>query len=415
LLGNRVLIATSRRTPARSGNRTETMIYLDNNATTRVDPRVLQAMLPWFSEQYGNAASRHHVLGRQADAAVEQSRVEVATLLGASPREIVFTSGATESNNLALKGAALAYRQYGQHLITAATEHPAVLDPLRRLEREGFELTVLPVDRFGRVTVEQVEAALTPRTILVSLMAANHEIGTLHPLAAIGALCKQRGVLFHTDAVQAVGKIPIDVESLNVDLLSLSAHKLYGPKGVGALYVRRRNPTVRLTPLLDGGGQERGLRSGTLNVPGIVGLGVACRLCREELSAEAPRLKGLRDRLLHGLITELEGVTLNGHPEERLPGNLNVSFDWVRGEGLLMGLRGVAASSGSACTSADPSPSHVLRAIGVPEELARASLRFGVGRFNTGEQIDSAIEEVVHLVRKLRQLNPEYQMHFQAS
>jgi cysteine desulfurase len=389
----------------------ETPIYMDNNATTRVDPRVVAAMLPYFGEHYGNAASRHHAFGRRAEAAVEEARGQVATLIGAQPREVVFTSGATESDNLALKGAAALYRPRGDHLVTAVTEHHAVLDPARRLEREGFRVTYLPVDRTGRVSPEQVEEAITERTILVSLMAANNEVGTLHPLAAIGAVCKRRGVLFHADAAQAAGKLPLDVEALGVDLLSLSAHKMYGPKGVGALYVRRRSPTVRLEPVIDGGGQERGLRSGTLNVPGIVGFGAACELCRQEMPGEPARLAGLRDWLQEGIVGSLEGVTLNGHPGERLPGTVNLSFAWIRGEALLMGLRGVAVSSGSACTSASPEPSYVLRALGVDDELAHASLRFGLGRFNTAEEVERVIEEVVGVVGRLRRLSPDYELH----
>jgi cysteine desulfurase len=381
-------------------------VYLDNNSTTRVDPRVVEAMLPWFTEHYGNAASRHHVFGWKAEEAVDAARAQVAGLIGADPREIVFTSGATESDNLALKGVAAMYRRQGDHIVTVATEHKAVLDVCKRLQREGFRVTYLPVDPFGRVTAEQVADALTEKTILVSVMAANNEIGTLHPIAEIGKLCKRRGVLFHTDAVQAAGKVPLDVEALGVDLLSLSAHKLYGPKGVGALYVRRRNPHVRLEPLFDGGGHERGMRSGTVNVPGVVGFGVACDLCRGGMPAESERTRTLRDRLHQGLLPRLDGVTLNGHPTERLPGNLNLSFAGVRGEALLMSLRQIAISSGSACTSANPEPSYVLKALGVDDELAHASLRFGVGRFTTAEEIDFAVDEVTRNVQRLRALNP---------
>ena len=387
-----------------------TPIYMDNNATTRCDPRVVEAMLPWFGEHYGNAASRHHAFGREAEEAVEAARAEVAALIGASPREIVFTSGATESDNLALRGAV---RSRGNHLITAATEHHAVLDTMRRLERDGFRVTVLPVDREGRVTPEQVEAAITDRTILVSLMAANNEVGTLHPLAAIGEICHRRGVLFHTDAAQAAGKVPLDVEAMQLDLVSLSAHKMYGPKGVGALYVRRRNPTVRLEPMLEGGGHERGLRSGTLNVPGIVGFGVACRLCAAEMTAEADRLAALRDRLYSGIVEAIDGVTLNGPRGDRLPGNLNLGFAWVRGEALLMGLRGVAVSTGSACTTANPEASHVLRAMGVEEELAHASLRFGLGRFTTADEVETVIDEIRRVVPMLREMSPDYALHRQ--
>lgn len=391
------------------------MIYLDNNATTRTDPRVVETMLPFFAEEYGNPASRHHACGRNAEAAVDQAREQVATLIGASPREIVFTSGATEGDNLAIKGVAAAYRARGNHLVTVQTEHHAVLDPCRRLQREGFEVTFLPTDRHGRVTDDEVEQALTDRTILVSVMAANNEVGTLQPIAAIGAMCKRRGVLFHSDAAQAAGKVPLDVEAMGIDLLSLSGHKMYGPKGVGALYVRRRQPTVRIEPLFDGGGHERGLRSGTLNVPGIVGLGQACALCREEMSAERDRLTGLRERLRQLIQDALDGVTVNGHPTERLPGNLNLSFAWVRGEALLMAMRNVAVSSGSACTSASPESSYVLRALGVDDERARASLRFGLGRFTTAAEVEEASREVVRVVQQLRALSPDYQMARQLS
>jgi cysteine desulfurase len=384
---------------------------MDNNATTRVDPRVLEAMLPWFSEDYGNAASRQHAFGRKAEEAVEAARASVAGLIGAQAREIVFTSGATESDNLALKGVLTANRNRGDHLVTALTEHRAVLDSARSLERAAFKVTYLPVDRHGQVTPEQVEEAITPRTVLVSLMAANNEIGTLHPLEAIGAVCKRRGVFFHSDAVQAAGKVPLDVEAMGIDLLSLSAHKMYGPKGVGALYVRRQAPRVRLEPLLDGGGHERGLRSGTLNVPGIVGFARACELCQAEMTAEAERLRRMCERLREGICEQLDGVSLNGHPTERLPGNLSLAFDFVKGEALLMGLRNVAVSSGSACTSASPEPSHVLRAIGLSDELGHSSLRFGLGRFNTFAEVDQVIAEVVRVVKQLRALSPLYEMH----
>ncbi len=381
-------------------------IYLDNNATTRTDPRVVEAMLPYFTERYGNAASLTHDFGREADEAVEEARRQVAELIGAHSRDLIFTSGATESNNLALKGVAAMYRSQGDHLITTAIEHKAVLDPIRRLGREGWQITILPVDAYGRVSVEQVAQALTPRTILVSVMAANNEIGTLQPIRAIGRLCKERGVLFHTDAVQAAGKVPLDVEDMGIDLLSLSAHKMYGPKGVGALYVRRREPRVRLEPQMDGGGQERGLRSGTANVPAIVGFGVACELCRREMAVEAKRLTDLRERLRRGIQEQLSDVTLNGHPAERLPGNLNLSFAHVKGEALLMALRDVAVSSGSACTTASIEPSYVLKALGLDDELAYGSLRFGLGRFNTEEEVDEVIREVVRVVNYLRALSP---------
>ncbi len=389
------------------------MIYMDNNATTRTDPRVVEAMLPYFTEHYGNAASRTHAFGWEAEAAVDQAREQIARLIGATPRDIVFTSGATESDNLALKGAAAMYRHQGRHLITAATEHHAVLDPARRLEREGFRVTFLAVDRHGQVCVEQVAEAITPETILVSIMAANNEIGTLQPIRAIGRLCKERGVLFHTDAAQAVGKLPLDVEDMGIDLMSLSAHKMYGPKGIGALYVRRREPRVRLEPMLDGGGHERGLRSGTLPVPLIVGFGKACELCQQEMESEARRLTELREQLRQGIQGRLEGVYLNGHPTERLPGNLNLSFEFIEGEALLMALRNVAVSSGSACTSASLEPSYVLRALGVGDDLARGSLRFGLGRFTTAAEVEEVAGDVVRAVRHLRSISPRYEMHAQ--
>jgi cysteine desulfurase len=385
-------------------------IYLDNNATTRVDPRVVEAMLPYFTEKYGNAASRHHVFGQEAERAVEAAREHIAALINASPREIIFTSGATESDNFAIKGVAAMYRVHGDHIVTVATEHHAVLDPCKRLERAGFRVTILPVDSFGQVTAEQVAAALKDQTILVSVMSANNEIGTLQPIAEIGRLCKERGVLFHTDAVQSAGKLSLDVEAMGIDLLSLSAHKMYGPKGVGALYVRRRNPHVRLEPMFDGGGHERGLRSGTLPVPLVVGFGKACDLCVAELESERKRLTDLRERFRAGIMNQLEGVNFNGHPTERLPGNLNLSFAHLRGEALLMGLRNIAVSSGSACTSAQPEPSYVLKALGLDDELAHASIRFGLGRFNTEEEVDYTIGEVVATVRRLRSLSPLYEL-----
>ncbi len=381
-------------------------IYLDNHATTRTDPRVVEAMLPFFTEQYGNAASRNHVFGWKAEEAVDQARTRIAGLIGAEAKDVIFTSGATESNNLAIKGAAQMLRRQGNHIITVQTEHRAVLDPCRRLQRDGFDVTFLPVDRYGRVTPEQISDAITDRTILASVMLANNEIGTLQPIAEIGRICKERKVLLHTDATQAVGKIPVDVEALQVDLLSLSAHKLYGPKGVGALYVRRRQPHVRLEPLFDGGGHERGMRSGTLPVPLIVGFGAACALSQKEMADDAARARQLRASLWNGFRRELDDIHLNGHMTERLPGNLNVSFAGVRGEALLMALKNVAVSSGSACTSASVEPSYVLRSLGVPDELAHSSIRFGIGRFNTAEEIDYTISEVVRHVRHLRTLNP---------
>jgi cysteine desulfurase len=384
-------------------------IYLDHHATTPLDPRVFEAMRPFFMEDFGNAASRQHVFGWRAEAAVERAREQVARGLGAEAKEIIFTSGATEGNNMVLWGVAESYREQGRHLITAATEHRAVLDPLKNLQSRGFEVTVLPVDRHGWVDPEQVRAAIRPDTILISLMAANNEIGTLHPIAEIGKIAKQRGVLFHSDAVQAMGKIPLDVEALGLDLATLSGHKCYGPKGIGALYLRRKDPRVRLTPLMFGGGHERGLRSGTLNVPGIIGLGAAVELAVREMPEESPRLKSLRDRLQQGLQAGLDGVSLNGHPTQRLPHNLNLSFAGVRSEALMMEMKEVAVSAGSACTSAQPEPSHVLRAIGLDPALAKGSIRFGLGRANTEAQIDYVIQKTVETVRRLRESSPEQQ------
>jgi cysteine desulfurase len=393
----------------------KTPVYLDNHATTRVDPRVLAAMLPYFTEQYGNAASRQHAFGQKAEEAVDLARGQVAELIGAEARTIVFTSGATESDNLAIKGVAAAYRKKGDHLISVATEHNAILDPLRRLERDGYSVTILPVDQYGRVSARQVEAALTNRTILVSVMAANNEIGTLQPIGEIGRLCKSRGVLFHTDAVQAAGKIPLDVEGMGIDLLSLSAHKMYGPKGVGALYVRRREPHVRLEPLFDGGGHERGLRSGTLPVPNIVGFGKACELCAAEMTGEGERLLALRERLRAGIQDQLEDTTLHGCPTERLSNNVNLGFRYIDSGALMTMMRNVAVSSGSACTSASDEPSHVLKAIGVSDELARGSIRYGLGRFTTLEEVDYAVEETVRAVQHLRAISPAYELHRSAA
>jgi cysteine desulfurase len=385
-------------------------IYMDNNATTRTDPRVVEAMLPYFTEKFGNAASRNHVFGWEAEEAVDQAREQVAALIGASEKEIIFTSGATESDNLAIKGVANMYKRKGNHVVTVITEHKAVIDPCKRLERDGFQVTFLPVDRHGQVSAEQVAEALTDKTILVSIMGANNEIGTLQPIGKIGKLCKQRGILFHTDAVQAVGKVPVDVTDMGIDLLSISAHKIYGPKGVGALYVRRKDPRVRLDPIIDGGGHERGMRSGTLAVPMIVGLGKACELCRLEMAHEAERLIRLRERLRKGIMEGLSDTYINGHPTERLPGNMNISFAYVEGEALMMGVKDVALSSGSACTSASLEPSYVLKALGVGDELAHSSLRFGLGRFNTEEEVDYVVEEVKRAVNHLREMSPLYEM-----
>lgn len=391
----------------RTGDGNVSMIYLDNHATTRVDPRVLEAMLPFFTEEYGNAASRSHAFGWRADEHVERARTRVAALIGAEPREIVFTSGATESDNLALQGVATALAERGDHIVTVATEHKAVLDTCAHLAQRGVRVTVLPVDREGRVTAAQVAEALTERTILVSVMAANNEVGVLAPLAEIGTVCRAHGVLLHTDAAQAAGRVALDVQALRVDLLSLSAHKMHGPKGVGALYVRRRNPRVQVEPLFFGGGHERGMRSGTLDVPGIVGFGEAARLASELLATEPARLASLRDRLLARLRETLPDLRVNGCLIHRLPNNLNVSIPFVEGESLLMALsRHVAISSGSACTSATLEPSHVLRAMGVPDEDAHASIRFGLGRFNDESDIDRAAALVIESALRLRAMSP---------
>jgi cysteine desulfurase len=382
---------------------------MDNHATTAVDPRVLEAMLPYFTGKFGNAASRNHEFGWKAEEAVENARAQIARLIGASPKEIAFTSGATESINLALKGAAEFYRDKGKHIVTLATEHKAVLDTCKRLEKDGCEITFLPVGGDGLVDPEDIRRAITPRTILISVLHANNEIGVVQPVEEIGKIAKKHGVLFHVDAAQSVGKIPVNVERDGIDLLSISAHKIYGPKGVGALYVRRKNPRVQLAAQIDGGGHERGLRSGTLNVPGIVGLGKACEICEKEMAAEGERLLRLRERLWSAIAGGLEGVSINGSMAHRLPNNLNVSFSGVEGEALLMGIHDVAVSSGSACTSASLAPSHVLRAIGVDDDMAHSSIRFGLGRFNTEEEVDYAAARVVETVRKLRELSPAYE------
>jgi cysteine desulfurase len=384
-------------------------IYMDNHATTRVDPRVVETMLPYFSEVYGNASSRSHSYGWDAEKAVENARDQVGALIGASGKEIVWTSGATESNNLALKGAAEFYRDRGRHIVTSAIEHKAVLDACKRLERDGFDVTYLPVAKDGLVDVEAVRAAVTDKTVVVSVMLANNEIGTVNPVEAIGAVVKEKGALFHIDAVQGAGKIPFDVNRSHADLVSLSAHKMYGPKGVGALYVRRK-PRVRLTALLDGGGHERGMRSGTLNASGIVGFGRAAELAIAEMPEESLRVLGLRERLRRGIQARVSDTFVNGSLEHRLPGNLNISFAYVEGEAMLMALKDVAVSSGSACTSASLEPSYVLRALGVEEEMAHTSIRFGLGRFNTEEEVDYVVELVARKVDKLRELSPLYEM-----
>jgi len=383
-------------------------VYMDNHSTTPVDPRVFEAMAPWFTEKFGNAASRSHSFGWEAAEAVKRARKQVAALIGAAPDEIVFTSGATESDNLAIKGVAEALRVRGNHIITAAAEHRAVLDSCKRLEQQGFEVTYLPVDGHGRLDPDSVRHAHQSQTILVSVMLANNEVGTIQPIAEIGRIAHERGALFHTDAVQAAGKVPIHVDEMNIDLLSLSAHKMYGPKGVGALYVRRKNAPVPLTPLMDGGGHEGGLRSGTLNVPGIVGFGAACLIAAKEMPLESERLRRLRNRLAERLRAGLDEIQVNGHPTERLPNNLNVSFGYVDGEALLVGLSDVAVSTGAACTSAKLEPSHVLRAMGVSEELAQGSLRFGLGRFNTEEEVEYVAGRVIETVGRLRELSPVY-------
>ncbi len=387
-------------------------IYMDNHATTPVDPRVLEAMLPFFSETFGNPASRNHAYGWEAEAAVDQARDQIAKLINARGKEIIFTSGATESDNLAIKGIVEFYKDKGNHVVTCVTEHKAVLDTCKALERKGLaRVTYLPVDKYGMVDPDEVRQAITDQTILISLMIANNEIGTIHPVREIGKIAKEKGILFHSDGTQAVGKVPVDVEAMGIDLLSLSAHKIYGPKGVGALYVRSKAPRVRLTAQMDGGGHERGFRSGTLNVPGIVGLAKACELCGTGMEEEAARILQLRERLFKGITRELDEVYLNGHPTQRLPGNANMSFAFVEGESLLMGLNHeVALSSGSACTSATLEPSYILKALGVGEDLAHTSIRFGLGRFNSVEDVDYVIDRVVREVRRLRDMSPLYEM-----
>jgi len=385
-------------------------IYMDYHATTPMDPRVFEAMKPYFLETFGNAASRNHSFGWEAEEAVEKSRKQIASLIGATAKEIVFTSGATESNNLALKGVAEMYAEKGNHIITAATEHKAILDTCKRLEKHGVRVTYLPVQTNGLVDLEQLQAAITDKTILISIMYANNEIGVIQPIAELGKIAKSRGVLLHTDATQAVGKVPVNVIKDNVDLMSLSGHKMYGPKGVGALYVRRKSPRVQITAQMDGGGHERGMRSGTLNVPGIVGLGEACALCQAEMPEESKRMAFLRDKLMHKLQSELDETYINGTMEHRLPNNLNISFAYVEGESLLMGINDIAVSSGSACTSATLEPSYVLKALGAGDDLAHSSIRFGLGRFNTEEEVDYVAAKVIDVVKKLRELSPLYEM-----
>jgi cysteine desulfurase len=386
-------------------------IYLDNHATTQTDPRVLEVMLPYFCEKFGNAASRNHAFGWAAEEGVENARGQIALLINADPKEIVFTSGATESDNLALKGVVEMYREKGDHVITSATEHRAILDTAKALEtKRGVKVTCLPVDKFGMVNPEDVRNAITDKTVLISIMLANNEIGTINPIKAIGKIAKEKGVLFHCDATQGVGKISVDVQEMGIDLMSFSAHKMYGPKGIGALYVRKKAPRVRLAPQMDGGGHERGMRSGTLAVPLIVGFGKACELCQQDMSSEAKRLTVMRDRLQATILKQLEAVYLNGHPTERLPHNLNLSFAYVEGESLLMGMKEVALSSGSACTSATLEPSYVLRALGVGSDLAHSSIRFGLGRFTTDEEVDYAAKRMIETVTRLREMSPLYEM-----
>jgi len=385
-------------------------IYMDYHATTPVDPRVVDAMLPFFTQHFGNPASRNHAFGWEAEEAVDEARKHVAELIGATAKEVIFTSGATEANNLAIKGVAEMYREKGNHIITAVTEHKAVLDTCKRLEKYGYRVTYLPVQKDGLIDMDDLKRAIDDKTILVTIMAANNEIGVLQPWAEIGKLCHERGVIFHTDATQAVGKVAIDVNKDNIDLMSISAHKMYGPKGVGALYVRRKNPRVQLAPIIDGGGHERGMRSGTLNVPGIVGLGKACALCHEEMPQESKKLSGMRDRLRDKIMGALDETYINGSYDHRLPGNLNISFAYVEGESLLMGINDVAVSSGSACTSATLEPSYVLKALGAGDDLAHSSIRFGLGRFNTDAEVDYVADRVIETVSRLRELSPLYEM-----
>jgi cysteine desulfurase len=385
-------------------------IYMDYHATTPMDPRVFEAMKPYFMETFGNSASRNHSFGWQAEEAVEKSRKQIADLIGATPKEIVFTSGATESNNLALKGVAEMYAEKGNHIITAATEHKAILDTCKRLEKHGIRVTYLPVQANGLVDLDMLKEAITEKTILVSIMYANNEIGVLQNMAEIGKIAKAKGVLVHSDATQAVGKVPVNVIKDNIDLMSMSGHKIYGPKGVGALYVRRKSPRVQITAQMDGGGHERGMRSGTLNVPGIVGLGEACALCQAEMPEESKRMAYLRDKLRSKLESQLDEVYVNGTMEHRVPNNLNISFAYVEGESLLMGINDIAVSSGSACTSATLEPSYVLKALGAGDDLAHSSIRFGLGRFNTEEEVDYVADKVIDVVKKLRELSPLYEM-----
>jgi cysteine desulfurase len=385
-------------------------LYMDNHSTTPMDPRVLETMLPYFIEKFGNAASRNHQFGWEAEEAVEHARKQIAKLIHCDAKEIVFTSGATESDNLALKGVVEMYKEKGDHVITCSTEHRAILDTCKSLEKRGIKVTYLPVEKDGRVNPDEVRKAITDKTILISIMLANNEIGTIHPIAEIGKIAKEKGILLHCDATQGVGKIPVDVEALKVDLMSFTAHKIYGPKGVGALYVRKKGPRVRLVPQIDGGGHERGMRSGTLPVPLIIGFGKACELCEQEMPAESKRIAAMRDRLQAQIMKSLDECYLNGHPTERLPHNLNISFAYVEGEALLMGVKEIALSSGSACTSATLEPSYVLRALGVGSDLAHSSIRFGLGRFTTDEEVDYTAKRMTEAVTRLREMSPLYEM-----
>jgi cysteine desulfurase len=389
--------------------RNDQPIYLDYQATTPMDPRVLEAMMPYFTYKFGNPHSRSHAYGWEAEEGVEKARGQLAKLIGADEKEVIFTSGATESNNLAIRGVAEFYKDRKNHVVTTVTEHKCVLDTCRHLEQNGFEVTYLPVQKNGLVDLEELRAAITDKTVVVSIMAVNNEIGVIQPLAEIGKICREKKVFFHTDAAQAAGKIPLDVEAMNIDMLSISGHKIYGPKGIGALYVRRK-PRVRLVPLIVGGGQERGFRSGTLPTPLCVGLGEAAEICMKEMDAEAKRLKKLQDRMLKGLHAKLPEIYVNGDLEQRIPGNLNISFAHVEGESLMMGIKGLSVSSGSACTSASLEPSYVLRALGVEEEMAHTSLRIGLGRFTTEQEVDTAVADLVHHVTKLREMSPLWEM-----
>src|SRR5437667_2512785 len=409
-MATEVTTLTEERAATKTNGGVKLPIYMDNHATTPVDPRVLEEMLPYFTDRFGNAASRNHSFGWAGEEAVETARERIAKLVGATTKEIIFTSGATESDNLAIKGVAEMYKEKGNHIITAVSEHKAVLDTCKRLEKYCYRVTYLPVQKDGLVDLDDLKRAIDDKTILVTIMAANNEIGVLQPIAEIGKLCRERGVIFHTDATQYVGKVPIDVNKQNLDLVSISAHKMYGPKGVGALYVRRKNPRVQISPIIDGGGHERGMRSGTLNVPGIAGLGKACAICYEDMPQESRRMAALRDRLRDKIMSSMDEVYINGSAEHRLPGNLNISFAYVEGESLLMGINDVAVSSGSACTSATLEPSYVLKALGTGDDLAHSSIRFGLGRFNTEAEIDYVADRVVETVQRLRELSPLYEM-----